>query len=228
MAAVREGVPAERRGKARPVVAVLVVLLALAIGAVGGRLVGGAAAKRSRSTAISGEVPGPARDHTEAGAAAAVAAAERAFGSASVLTASGLRRKVDQVATPAFAAEMFAANRPGSERIAAGPIGSGLAEGTETIYAAVPVSYRVESYSAQEARVATWGFTLLGNASTVEPAAYFGLTQTVVEWVDGEWRIAKTSGSFGPTPRLVTPRTGLEGFDLLKIAMRMRTYELAP
>ncbi|HEX4732492.1 MAG TPA: hypothetical protein VH299_14575 [Solirubrobacterales bacterium] len=216
-----------RRGTIRLAVAAVVILVAVAVGAVGGRLIGGGA-DQAPPAASGVKLTPPAGDHTAQGAAAAVAADERGFGSPSVLSISGLRRKVDEVATPAFAAEMLAANRPGSERISGGPIGIGLAEGTETIYVAVPVSYRVESYSASQARVATWGFTLLGNASTVEPAAYFGLTQTVLDWVGGEWRIAKTSGSFGPTPRLVTPRKGLEGFDLLRIAKRMRVYELAP
>ena len=80
------------------------------------------------------------------------------------------------------------------------------------LYAAVPIGYRVESYSPARARVLTWGFTLLGNASRCEPAAYFGLTHTELVWSDGRWRIAETRGGFGPTPKLATPPGPLGGY----------------
>ncbi len=82
------------------------------------------------------------------------------------------------MATPDYVAKMLATNSPGQRRIAEGPIGVGLPDGLRTLYAAVPIGYRVESYAPDRARVLTWGFTLLGNASSVEPAAYFGLTHT--------------------------------------------------
>ena len=56
--------------------------------------------------------------------------------------------------------------------------GSASREGLQTLYASVPVGYRVESYSPARARILTWGFTLLGNAASVEPEAYFGLAHT--------------------------------------------------
>ena len=56
------------------------------------------------------------------------------------------------------------------------------------------------------ARVLTWGFTLLGNASSVEPAAYFGLTHTELGLDGRRWKIAETRGGFGPTPKLATTR----------------------
>lgn len=165
---------------------------------------------------------------TPVGAAAATAAYERSFASPAILGPGVLRARIEVVAMPSYAAKMLAANSPGERRIAAGPIGQGLAEGTQTLYAAVPIGYRIESFTPRRARVLTWGFTLLGNASSVEPAAYFGLTRTELLWHEGQWRIARTRGGFGPTPKLGTRPGPLGGYGVLSVARRLRSYELSP
>lgn len=165
---------------------------------------------------------------TAQGAAEATAAYEQSFASPEILAPGALRARIEAVAMPAYAGQMLAANSPGERRIAAGPIGQGLAADLQTIYAAVPIGYRVESYSPGRARILTWGFTLLGNASAVEPTAYFGLTHTELLWSGGQWRIAETRGGFGPTPRLGTKPGPLGGYRVLGIARRLRSYGLAP
>jgi hypothetical protein len=163
-----------------------------------------------------------------AGAAEAVAAYQRAFAAPAVLRPGVLRERIEVVATPDYAGTMLAANSPGAQRLAAGPIGEGVREGLRTLYEAVPIGYRVESFVGGRARVLTWGFTLMGNASSVEPAAYFGLTRTEVVWMDDRWRIAETRGGFGPTPKLATPPGPLGGFRVIELARQLRSYELAP
>ncbi|HEY2333644.1 MAG TPA: hypothetical protein VGH58_01380 [Solirubrobacterales bacterium] len=165
---------------------------------------------------------------TPAGAATAVAAYERSFASPAILRPGVLRERIEAVATPDYVAQMLAANSPGEKRIAAGPIGEGLASGLQTLYAAVPIGYRVESFGPERARVLTWGFTLLGNASAVEPAAYFGLTHTELIWSQGEWKIAETRAGFGPTPKLATSPGPLGGYGVMGIATRLKSYALAP
>jgi hypothetical protein len=212
----------------------LVLLVALAAGWVAGRLAspatrlsadrpGGAPALSGRSRAgIQVDFP-----DTKKGAAAAVAAYQRAFASPSILRASVLRERIETVATPDYAARMLAANTPGRERIADGPIGIGVAAGLQTLYAAVPIGYEVEAFSPSRARILTWGFTLLGNSSAVEPAAYFGLTHTELRWLDGTWRIAATRAGFGPTPRLATTPGPFDAYDVVGIASRLTSYEPA-
>lgn len=165
---------------------------------------------------------------TPTGAATAVAAYQRSFASPAILRPGVLRRRIEAVATPDYVDAMLAANSPGEQRIAAGPIGVGLAKGLQTLYAAVPIGYRIESFSAQRARILTWGFTLLGNAATVEPAAYFGITHTLLLWSEGEWRIAETRAGFGPTPKLATPPGPLGAYNVLNLATRLTSYALAP
>jgi hypothetical protein len=165
---------------------------------------------------------------TPTGAATAVAAYQRSFASPAILRPGVLRRRIEAVATPDYVDAMLAANSPGAQRIASGPIGAGLAKGLQTLYAAVPVGYRIESFSSQRARILTWGFTLLGNAATVEPAAYFGVTHTLLLWSEGEWKIAETRAGFGPTPRLATPPGPLGAYNVLNVATRLESYALAP
>jgi hypothetical protein len=165
---------------------------------------------------------------TPVGAAAAVAAYQRAFASPLILRPGVLRERIEAVATPDYAAQMLAVNSPGSARLAAGPIGEALANGMQTLYTAVPIGYQVEAFSPQRARILTWGFTLLGNASAVEPAAYFGLSHTDLVWREGGWRIAATRAGFGPTPKLATSPGPLGSYDVMNLARHLESYELAP
>jgi hypothetical protein len=166
--------------------------------------------------------------HTREGAILAVAQYQQAFADTSILRPGALRKRIQTVATPDFAQTMLEANSPGTERLARGALGAGVRAGVRTMYVGVPVGYRVLRYSPARTRVLTWGFTLVGNAAALEPAAYFGTARTELIWTDGDWRIASTSASFGPTPRLVTPRRGGEGFELIDLARRLHSYGLAP
>ena len=212
----------------------IAVAVALVIGGALGRLSAGSVQSESESAAA---LPGLTKTEagipvgypdTRQGAAAAVAAYERAFASPSILRAGVMRDRIEAVAMPDYVEAMLEANTPGRERIAAGPIGRGIATGLQTLYAAVPIGYEIEAFSRQRARVLTWGFTLLGNASAVEPAAYFGLTHTDLVWSGDRWRIAQTEGGFGPTPKLGTSRGPLGAYDVIGVVEHLRSYELAP
>jgi hypothetical protein len=165
---------------------------------------------------------------TAEGAAQAVASYQRAFATTAILRPAVLRSRIEVVATPDYAPTMLAVNSPGARRLASGPIGADVRRGLGTVYSAVPIGYRVESYRPGRARILTWGFTLLGNAASVEPAAYFGVTHTEVVWLEGRWRIAETRGGFGPTPKLATRPGALGGYRVIELARQLRGYELAP
>ena len=163
---------------------------------------------------------------TAEGAAGAAAAYQQSFASPAILRPGVLRRRVKAVATPDYAAKMLLANTPGVARLAAGPVGVGIRHGLRTIYSAVPIGYRVVSFEPGRAEVETWGLTLLGNAGSIEPAAYFGTSRTELTWDEGRWRIAATEASFGPTPRLATASPG--GYEVLNLIDGLQGYVLAP
>jgi len=226
--------PARRPGDPRPrgaalALAALILLLA-------GLLVGRASAPGDEAVeAPTGSGPVRVEDgvpvghaRTREGAAAAVASYQRAFADPAILAPDVMRRRLEVAASPDYVRTMLDANSPGRERLARGPIGQGIRHGIQTLYAGVPIGYRIESFAPRRARVLTWGFTLLGNASAVEPRAYFGLTHTDLVWLDGDWKIAATEASFGPTPKLQTPPGPVGGYDVMRLARELRSYGATP
>lgn len=226
--------PTRRPGDPRPRGAVL-PLAALAF-LLAGLVVGRATAPNGETVEASAG-SGPVRiergvpvghARTRDGAAAAVASYQRAFADPAILRPGVMRRRLEIVASPDYVETMLAANSPGRERLARGPIGQGIRHGIQTLYVGVPIGYRIESFSPRRARVLTWGFTLLGNASAVAPRAYFGLTHTDLVWLDGDWKIAGTEASFGPTPKLQTPPGPVGDYDVMRLARELRSYGATP
>jgi hypothetical protein len=222
--------PKRRRGLLIVSIAALVALL---VGWTVGRA--GSSSGPSAGAEETAAIPGATGEESRAGipvafpdtaqgAAAAVATYQGAFASPAILRPSVMRERIEAVATPDYAAQMLAANGPGRERLAAGPIGVGIADGLQTLYSSVPIGYEVEAFSPARARILTWGFTLLGNSSAVEPEAYFGLTHTELRWVEGSWRIAATRAGFGPTPRLATNPGPLGAYDVVGLAAKLTSY----
>ena len=228
---VHNRVASERRE--RPWYSVAIVAFAtLFLGLLIGRL-----SSSTRTDAVSAPNVGPSHvlggvpvgyARSPRGAAQAVAKYQQAIADPSILRPATLRRRIRILATPDYASTILRVNTPGANRIAAGPIGKGVAHGIQTIYSAVPIGYRVESYSATRARILTWGFTLLGNASAVEPEAYFGVAHTDLVWRNADWKIAGTRSGFGPTPRVQTPGGPVGGFDVLELAKGLKVYGVTP
>lgn len=213
-------------------------LLIAAVGVLGllaGRL--SAAGDPSPSPHAPGS-PGPTRQgsggvgvgyaHSRDGALAANAGYLQALADTAVLRAEELRRRVEAIAIPSYVPAILAASEPGARRLMRGALGAGIEEKVPTAYFAVPISYRLISYSPRRAVIQSWGFTVLGNATSAEPAAYFGTSRIVLSWSEGDWKIARTRAGFGPTPRLLTPREGGEGFGLVDLLARMERYAVAP
>lgn len=212
-----------------------VVLLAFTLGVVAGRLTAPSASHHSPVAAS--PPPGPTSksvgvgvgfSRTRTGAILAAGSYQQAFADAAVLRPGELRRRIETVATEGFAPVMLEANEPGAARLARGPFGEGIRAGVPSAFFGVPVAYRLLSFTPSRAVVRTWGFSLLGNVSSVEPTAYFGLARTELAWVAGDWKIADTRASFGPTPRLGSPRPGGEGLGLIELTKELRPYDIAP
>jgi len=211
----------------------LAVLIAVVVGLVAGRL----SAPAPVSPKAVSPSPGPTREsvgvgvgfsRTRQGAALAAAAYQQAFADTEILRPGELRRRIEAVATPDYVPVMVEANEPGTDRLTRGSFGAGVRAGVQSVYLGVPVSYRLISYAPSRAVVQTWGFTLLGNVSSVEPTAYFGLARTVLVWMDDDWKIAGTRATFGPTPRLGTRRPGGEGIGLVELSEESSRYGVAP
>ena len=165
---------------------------------------------------------------TRKGAAVAAASYQQAFADKAILRPGELRRRIEVVASPSYVPAMLEANRPGTERLRSSGFGEAVRAQVTSAFFGVPVAYRVLSFSPSRAVVQTWGFTLLGNLTSVEPTAFFGLARTVLTWEGGDWKIADTRASFGPTPRLASARPGGEGLGLVELTKELRRYGVAP
>lgn len=165
---------------------------------------------------------------TREGAALAAGSYQQAFTHMAILRPGELRRRIEVVATPRFAPTMLAANEHGTAQLKGGAFGEGIRARVQSAFVGVPVSYRVLSYTPGRAVVQVWGFTLVGNVESVEPTAFFGLSRTVLVWMGGDWKIADTRASFGPTPRLGTSRPGGEGIGLVELMKELHRYAVAP
>src|SRR5215211_9058613 len=150
------------------------------------------------SSAVEPAAPGPTSEkagvavgfsRTREGAILAAASFQEAFADERVLDPGELRRRIKVVATAEFASVMLEANTPGAERLRTGAFGEGVRGEVPSAYFGVPVAYRLLAYGPDRAVVQTWGFTLLGNVSSVEPTAYFGLSRTLLTWRGGDWKI---------------------------------------
>jgi len=213
------------------------IIVAVLVAVVLGLLVGRASAPPSSSPKAVSPSPGPTREsvgvgvgfaRTRQGAVLAAGSYQQAFADTAILRGGELQRRVEVVATPAFAPTMLKANEPGTARLASSGFGDDLRAGVKSAFFGVPVSYRLISFTPRRAVVQIWGFTLLGNVSSVEPTAFFGLARTVLVWMDGDWKIADTRASFGPTPRLASSRPGAEGLSLVELTRELHRYGVAP
>jgi hypothetical protein len=221
------------QGDARKRTALFIGAVALLILAfVVGRLSAPDDEAQSSPPATATTVPGDELEadfpHSKDGAIVAAAAYQRALANPAILRPGGIKKRIEAIATPDYADEMLEANQPGADRLMAEPIGEGVQQGIPTVYAGVPIAYRVLSYTPDRARIQNWGFTIVGNVSTVEPVAYFGTGTVELVWQDDRWKVASSKAAFGPTPQTRTPEEGAEGFDLQDLADDFGLYGIAP
>ena len=105
-----------------------------------------------------------------------------------------------QVAVPAevdaLAAQLMDETRPAREQLAASTGRGSWAD---------PLAWRVEIYSASEARVAVWVMTTLAGRDLAVPEAEWMTVMVDLAWVEGDWRVAGLENRRGPSP-VTSPR----------------------
>jgi hypothetical protein len=119
------------------------------------------------------------------------------------------------IATERYAATFRGPAATALEAVRRGPLGRGLAAGTQTVYLASPIAYRVVSYTDAEAVIEGWGVSIVGNGQGVNPQATWGTTRTTARWENDDWRIDAVRPTAGPTPRLAPGQTPSAAGDFL-------------
>jgi hypothetical protein len=199
----------------RPVTlaALLVALVLVAAGFVVGRVTAPGGQVRTVTTPPSprAAAPGPSRivdgvgvgyPDTQAGAVAALLAAGQTLGDPRVLLDQARRTQVlSLIATHSYAATFSGTGGQAlaqAERQTA--LGRGLAAGAQTVYLAVPVAYRVTSYSPRRITVVGYGVSVVANDQGLSPRATWARSTTSAVWQNDDWKVASASSTDGPTP----------------------------
>ena len=137
---------------------------------------------------------------TRDGAVAAMAAYGQALADPRVQLDDRRRRAVAAaVGTDGYARSLqdaeavFAARRRGA-------VGQALQPGSRAVFLAVPVAFRVVSYSDREALIRSWGVAIVASDTGLQPRASWGMTTTTARWQHGDWKVERVVSRPGPVP----------------------------
>jgi hypothetical protein len=145
--------------------------------------------------------------HTRAGAVAAAARSITAFAGNVLLEPSRLRFLVGRIASSGSRAQLIEAFEEASAQTRA-KLGADTVPRPVILLRAVPLGYRVERYSTDEARIAVWYVGIVGSGATIQPQQSWR-TQTVsLVWERDNWKVSSFASSPGPTPALSTAEGG--------------------
>lgn len=203
------GGPRSRPGLVAAAV-VAVVLLAVAF-IIGRSTAPGGHALHQFPGAPAPKQPGPSRivdgvgvgyPDTQAGAVAALLADGQTLSDPRVLLSPRRRAQVlSLIATPRYAATFAGAGGQALAQAARQTaLGRGIASGAETVFLAVPIAYRVVSYTSQRIRVIGYGVSVVANDQGLSPRATWATTVTDAVWQRNDWRVDAASSTDGPAP----------------------------
>lgn len=232
------GIPGLGRKRRNPS-AVLVCLVAagalLAGVALGSRI----AARESTPLATSSTPASTAIEHPATGRrsprpstrtpAAAVAAATRsitAFDGDVLLDPVRLSAVVSRIASLAARPQLIAAFTEASAQTRA-KLGADTAPQPMIVLRSVPVGYRVERFSPDEATVAVWYVGIVASGATVDPQQSWRTQVVALVWERGAWRVSSFESSPGPTPPLSTAEVAQAPGELFAAIPRFEEFEHA-
>ncbi|HEY6887327.1 MAG TPA: hypothetical protein VI300_06090 [Solirubrobacter sp.] len=142
----------------------------------------------------------PTPDRRDAATAALTFAQELAVTGVSQAAVYGPR--LGRIAAPGAEARIRAAFGKGAEEVR-------RLIGETGILRAVPMGYRVDSFSARAASVSVWMVALAGG-SRLEPTAQWRVLTLDLAWTSTGWRVTDGSGGGGPSPRTPLPLLATE------------------
>jgi hypothetical protein len=196
--------PRGRRGSWVVAGGLLAVLVVLAIGVFIGRA--SAPEPDVAQSPVTTAGPGPSRvvegvpvgyARTEAGAVAAAGNYAVVLGSKDNVDPAYVERVYPVFALAPVVDDMLARSRDFASTVA-DP--SRLAADPALVLRAAPMGYRVESYTADEARVAVWSVVTGAGTAELPLATAWGTERLTLRWEQDDWRIAAIDRESGPTP----------------------------
>ena len=227
----------ERRSSRRVFAWVVAALALLAIGiAIGSRIASPlestppAAATTSMPDA--GDLPASRRPTpapttpTRAGAVAAAAHAITAFDGDVLLEPVRLRAVVARIASVAARAQLVEAFNQASAQTRA-KLGADTVPQPVIVLRSIPVGYRIERFTADEATVAVWYVGIVGSGATVQPQQSWRTQIVTLVWEKRAWKVSSFESSPGPTPPLSTAEVAQPPGELFAAIPRFEEFERA-
>ncbi len=185
----------------------VMLLLALALGLVLGRVTSPATERIKvvplppGSSHVEAGVPVGFR-HSEAGAVDAATAYTVTLNGPMLLDSPALRAAAAAIAVPDYQAELVSQGDKGLQALnsAYGVQGNASAGATPAVKL-VPIAYKLESYSALEARVSIWAVWLIAEEGILAPQQNWLTLQVSLHWLDSDWKLAASGAHPGPVPQ---------------------------
>jgi hypothetical protein len=183
--------------------------------------------ERAAPPTVAAQAPGrhapPRMPRTRAGAVAAAARSITAFAGDILLEPAHLRAVVSRIASSASRPRLIEAFEEASAQTRS-KLGADTVPRPVILLRAVPVGYRVENYSPEQATITVWYVGIVGSGATVQPQQSWR-TQTVsLLWEDGAWKVSSYASTAGPTPALATPGTAEPPGELFAIIPRFQAF----
>ena len=227
----------ESRSSRRVLAWVVAALALIAIGiAIGSRIASpqesSPPAADTTSASDTGARPAPGRPtpapttRTRAGAVAAAAQSITAFDGDVLLEPARLRAVVARISSVASRARLIEAFNQASAQTRA-KLGADTVPQPVIVLRSVPVGYRIERFTADEATVAVWYVGIVGSGATVQPQQSWRTQIVTLLWEDGAWKVSSFESSPGPTPPLSTAEGAQPPGELFAIIPRFEEFERA-
>ena len=228
-----ERFPRERRGRVLVPVA-LAALTLLAVGIViGSRIASSqepAVVTPAASPDAAGAEPiGPeasSATRTRAGAVRAAARSITAFDGDVLLEPVRLRAVVSRIASRASRLQLLAAFSEASTQTRA-KLGADTVPKPVIVLRSVPIGYRIERFSRDEATVSVWYVGIVGSGATVQPQQSWRTQLVELLWEAGTWKVQSFASAPGPTPPLSSGEAAQEPGDLFAAIPRFQEFEHA-
>jgi hypothetical protein len=170
--------------------------------------------------------------HSEQGAVAAAANYAKVLASELILDKASRRKAIDTLAAPETRARQQRAFDQAVPSLAKGlgVTASGTADGM-VLLRAVPVGWRLESYTGDRATVAIWVTSVLGSLGGppggVPVQEGWGTTTVQLRWVGGDWKQLQSTTKEGPAP-VADAATPTAASRLVPEAQEFKEFTYAP
>jgi hypothetical protein len=169
---------------------------------------------------------------SEQGAVAAAANYASVLSSAMILDQAQRRAAIQAISAPEALARQQRAFDQAVALLSKGlGVGQAGARDGTVLLRAVPVGWRLEAYTGDRARVAIWVTSVIGALGGppqgVPVREAWGTTTVELRWVDGDWKLLKTTTTDGPVP-IADTATPTAASQLIPEARDFKEFTYAP